>query len=117
VKRRLLEYSGENGEGITEEDLDALPENFFLRECRTTVRSAEQIIERVEDVLDYYKDRLHPVQGDPARGTADKEAALVTEHTLKRWEEVKQHTGCLQDPEGATVYYVKAKRMEKVCGA
>ena len=80
-----------------------------MRECRLAVRPKGEMMELIQLVLDYYKDRKYIVKGNSRRGTDDQEQCLVIGRTMKKWEENKQHVqkGCLNDPPGKDVYIRK----------
>lgn len=112
----MMKFMNEHGEEDLEEVFDLLEESFFLHECRTRVRDPKEIEELVGLVLEYYRERVYPVKGDPRRGTGDREAALVTDVTIEKWQEIKKHVGCLVDPPNMDVYVLKAGRDKKVSG-
>jgi hypothetical protein len=105
VTRRLL-----NDGVISRDDLSAIPRDFMMKYCRLIIRPKEQIITLIEEILDYYKDRLFPVPGDPRRGRPEREAVLVTEATMNVWKtQCKPHVerGCLADPPGVNMYILR----------
>ena len=91
-----------------------VPEHFVMRECRVAVHSPEEIIDLIELVLGYYKDRKYVVKGDFRRGTEDQERSLISERTMKKWEDNKKHVeqGCIKDPEGKDMYLRKPDARE-----
>lgn len=101
--------------GTNKEELrQYVPEAFFMRECRLAVRPPEEISDLFDLVLGYYKDRKYVVKGDFRRGTEDQERSLISERTMKKWEDNKKHVelGCLSDPEGKDMYLLKPDARE-----
>lgn len=91
-----------------------VPEAFFMRECRVAVRPKEEIIELFELVLEYYKDRKYVIKGDFRRNTEDQERSLISERTIRKWEDNKKHIelGCISDPEKTDMYLLKPDARE-----
>lgn len=91
-----------------------LEDGYLLHECRRLVRSPQVIEELVTEMLEQYATTICTIKGDPARGTEDTEAPLVSDRTRQRWEECKRHLDCIQDPPGIDVYIKKAERVANV---
>lgn len=112
VLDRLLQHSGN---GITLEQLRRfVPEAYFMRLCRLSVRPKEEILENINLIIDWYKDRKYPVKGNFRRGTVDQERSLVSDRTVAKWEDNKKHVEgeCLNDPPGVDVYLLKPNARE-----
>jgi hypothetical protein len=105
----MLEAQGGDSDLTAEELRENLPQSFFMDRCRLTVRPKEQIIELIVQVLELFKTTKYRVKADPSRGLAEREVPLVSERTMRVWEDLKEHImkGCLNDPEGVEAYVLK----------
>lgn len=109
---RLAHHAGAGTD--IEEIRRYVPESYLMRECRLSVRPAEEIKELIEQILQHYKDRKYVVKGDARRGTEDQQRSLVSERTMAKWAENKRHVeqGCLNDPTGQGMYLLKPDARE-----
>lgn len=88
---------------------EVVRQSFFVEMCRRGVREGEEIIHRVEQVLDFYKRRPYTIPGDPDLGIEEKSAPVVTAKTTRMWARQRKHAedDCLTDDPKVNLYIEK----------